>query len=104
MVGSFVDRESIASVLADALPASGTADLLVIDIDGNDYWIWEEVSSRYRARVVVIEYNAINGPRRHWVMPDNAAHQWDETYWHGASLAALAGAWIAVGLHTYRLR
>ena len=89
VVGSFVDRESIASVLADAR-ASGTPDLLVIDIDGNDYWIWEEVSFRYRARVVVIEYNAIMGPRRRWVMPYNAAHQWDETYWHGASLAALA--------------
>ena len=89
VVESYIDRESILSVLA-AARASDTSDLLVIDVDGNDYWIWEQVSSRYRARVVVIEYNAIMGPRRRWVMPYNAAHRWDETYWHGASLAALA--------------
>ena len=32
-------------------------DLLIIDIDGNDYYIWEAVQSR--PRVVMIEYNAL---------------------------------------------
>lgn len=32
-------------------------DLLVIDIDGNDYWIWRSINTTV-ARVVVIEYNA----------------------------------------------
>lgn len=96
VVESFVDRESILSVLAEAR-ASRASDLLVIDVDGNDYWIWEEVASRYRARVVVIEYNAVMGPRRRWVMPYNAAHQWDETYWHGAGLAALAALGSRLG-------
>ena len=32
-------------------------DLLSIDVDGNDYWIWNAVT-QYKPRVVLIEYNA----------------------------------------------
>jgi len=32
-------------------------DLVSIDIDGQDYWVWEALEG-YRPRVVVIEYNA----------------------------------------------
>ena len=33
-------------------------DLLVIDIDGLDYWAWSSLDSDYRPRLVVIEFNA----------------------------------------------
>jgi len=35
-------------------------DLLSIDIDGNDYWVWRAITY-CRPRVVVIEYNAMLG-------------------------------------------
>ena len=35
-----------------------TFDLLSIDLDGNDYWIWKAIDeNKFRARVVVVEYN-----------------------------------------------
>jgi len=86
---SFVDRASILPVLAKA-GAPTRPDLLVIDIDGNDYWVWETLGRRYPARVVVIEYNAVVGPRLNWVMPYDKTHHWDGTRRHGAGLAALA--------------
>ena len=36
-------------------------DLLSVDIDGNDYWVWEALR-HWRPRVVVIEYNASHAP------------------------------------------
>jgi hypothetical protein len=89
VVESYVDRESIVPVLeGEAMPTE--PDLLVIDVDGNDYWIWKAVADHYRPRVVVIEYNAVVGPYLRWIMPYAPDHRWSETAWHGASLAALA--------------
>jgi hypothetical protein len=64
-------------------------DLLSIDIDGNDYWVWNALR-RWRPRVVVIEYNAAYPPPQKWVMRENPDHHWDGTDYHGASLASLA--------------
>jgi hypothetical protein len=89
VVEAFVDRESILSALEEASTPT-EPDLLVIDVDGNDYWIRESVASRYLPRVVVIEYNPTVGPHLQWVMPYNPNHQWNNTAWHGAGLAALA--------------
>lgn len=43
-------------------------DLLSLDIDGNDYWVWNSLA-HYRPRVITIEYNAIFPPGCQWVMP-----------------------------------
>ncbi|MFA5504163.1 MAG: hypothetical protein WC314_12145 [Vulcanimicrobiota bacterium] len=64
-------------------------DLLSIDVDGNDYWLWESVCSVYQPRVVVIEYNAKFLPQDEWVMEYNPDHVWDQTSYSGASLKAL---------------
>ena len=48
VVEAFVDRASILQVIADG-GAPTRPDLLVIDIDGNDYWVWEALGRRYRA-------------------------------------------------------
>ena len=34
--------------------------LLSIDVDGNDYWIWEAIDS-VRPRIVIVEYNSVLG-------------------------------------------
>lgn len=69
-----------------AVPAE--PDLLSIDIDGNDYWVWQAIQ-RTRPRAVVIEYNAAFGPDLDWVMAHGPAARWDGTRNQGASLAAL---------------
>lgn len=63
-------------------------DLLSIDIDGNEYWVWKAIEG-YRPRVVVIEYNVFFGTGVSKTMPYDPGHVWDKTWYHGASLLAL---------------
>jgi len=62
-------------------------DILVIDVDGNDYWIWEGLRT-YRPKVVVIEYNASLDPSKQLVQPFRR-EGWDGTNYFGASLGAM---------------
>lgn len=59
IVQSFVTKENVAALLNDSGAHPG-ADLFSLDIDGNDYWVWEALSD-FRPRVVVVEYNAAFG-------------------------------------------
>ena len=63
-------------------------DLLSIDIDGNDYWVWKALQE-YRPRVVLIEYNIFFHLDERKTIPYDPMHVWDESAFHGASLAAL---------------
>jgi hypothetical protein len=64
-------------------------DLLSIDIDGNDYWVWKAIRG-WRPRVVVVEYNAAYPPPQRWVMKEDPEYRWNGTTYYGASLASLA--------------
>jgi predicted O-methyltransferase YrrM len=70
----------------------GEVDLLSLDIDGNDYWVWRAISA-IDPRVVVVEYNASFGPRRSVTVPYrdgfNRYREHVSGFYHGASLAAL---------------
>ncbi|MCB9868248.1 MAG: methyltransferase domain-containing protein [Planctomycetes bacterium] len=73
-------------------------DLLSIDLDGNDYWVWQAI--RHRPRVVVIEYNANLAVDQSLTIPYDPAHRWDGSDFYGASLRALAELGTSLG---YRL-
>jgi hypothetical protein len=65
-------------------------DLLSLDIDGNDYWVWQALTAA-NPRVVVLEYNSMFGPDRAVTIsydPDFNRREHRFCY-YGASLAAL---------------
>ncbi len=82
-----VTAENVEPLLS-RLGIAAEPDLLSIDIDGNDYWVWQAISS-VRPRVVVVEYNAFFQPDVHWVMAYAPRHRWPGTIYFGASLASL---------------
>jgi hypothetical protein len=71
---------------------TGEIGLLSVDIDGNDYWVWEAIDVVCPS-VVVVEYNSRFGPEKSVTVPYDArfvrsrAHH--STIYYGASLAAL---------------
>jgi hypothetical protein len=84
---SFITAENIESLFESA-GAPAEPDMLSIDIDYNDYYIWQAIT-KFKPRVVVIEYNATYQPETDFVVPYNATRVWDGTSFFGASLAAL---------------
>ncbi len=83
----FITKDNINNLFQKA-KFEGEIDLLSIDIDGNDYYIFDAISE-VNPRVVIMEYNGKFPPDYEWCMPYNAEHIWDGTDKHGASLKAL---------------
>jgi len=83
----FLTRDNVDHLLATSSP-SASPDLLSIDVDGNDYWIWEAIRS-VNPRVVVIEYNAAWFPPLAFTVRYQENFRWDGTNYFGASLKAL---------------
>lgn len=63
-------------------------DLLSIDIDGNDLWVWKALT--FEPRVVVIEYNPRWGPFKSRTVAYDPDRRWDRTNYYGASVLALS--------------
>jgi hypothetical protein len=87
-----VTRDNIDAVL-ERYGTKAEIDLLSIDIDGNDYWVWKAMQV-VEPRVVAIEYNASFGASDPLVavydprFDRKAKHP--SGWYHGASLPALA--------------
>jgi hypothetical protein len=89
---AFITRDNINTLFSDA-DFTGDIGLLSVDVDGNDYWVWEAIDV-VSPRIVVVEYNSIFGPHRAVTVPYDP--EFDRTKKHfsylyfGASIAALA--------------
>lgn len=82
-----VTPDNVTALFAAAqVPAE--PDLVSIDVDGQDLWIWRALTG-HRPRVVVIEYNAGLDPAGTQVEAPDPGAAWGGTDHFGASLGAL---------------
>jgi hypothetical protein len=90
-VNRFVDEDNINQIFAEH-GFRGEIGLLSIDIDGNDYWVWESINIIDPA-IVVVEYNSVFGPDYAITVPyDPKFHRTEAHYsnlFWGCSLKAL---------------
>ncbi len=96
---AFVTRENIDELLRTQAP-SPDIGLLSIDLDGNDYWVWQAIVS-IEPRIVVCEYNSIFGATRAVTVPYDPSFSRGSAHfshlYFGASLAALCRLAAAKG-------
>ena len=64
-------------------------DFLSIDIDFNDFHVWQAIDRWYQPRLVVIEYNATHKPDEDKVVHYDAMASWDGSNYFGASALAM---------------
>jgi hypothetical protein len=91
-IQAWITVENIQTLIAEH--GMGEAiDLLSIDIDGNDYWVWKAIDI-INPRVVVIEYNAAYGSTRSLTIPYNPLFQW---HYHPRGLNRRILFWCFLG-------
>ncbi len=88
---NFITTENINEIFKEA-GISGDIGLLSIDIDGNDYWVWQAITA-ISPRIVICEYNSVFGCTHAITIPytsdfDRTRAHFSNLYW-GASLPAL---------------
>src|SRR5687768_2777735 len=89
-VAAWITRENINDLIAEHGYA-GEIDLFSLDLDGNDYWVWEAVTVS-SPRMLIMEYNSMFGPDRSVTIPYDSTfdrHRHHSMMYYGASLAAL---------------
>jgi hypothetical protein len=89
---AFIDRNNINSII-EKNGFTGELGLLSIDIDGNDYWIWEAINVVSPA-IVIAEYNSLFGDTATVSTPYKDSFQRSlehgSNLYYGASISALA--------------
>lgn len=98
VTNAFVTRENIDELISAAL-GEREIDLLSIDIDGNDFHVFDAITCVV-PRVVVIEYNAKFPPPMIYCMDYDERHAWSGDDNFGASLKFLEQGFARRG---YRL-
>jgi hypothetical protein len=88
-VSAMICRENINELIRDA-QFDGEVDLLSIDIDGNDYWVWDAIEC-ITPRVVIIETHVEFGMHSIVVPYDREyVYPGKHPQYHGASPVAMA--------------
>lgn len=81
---NFITAENIESIFeTNNVPKE--FDMLSIDIDGNDLYVWKEIKN-YSPRLVVIEYNSMYPADIKWAIKYDAEKFWNGTSHFNASL------------------
>jgi hypothetical protein len=88
---AFVNQENINELIRGSGFAADVG-ILSVDIDGNDYWVWEAITG-IEPVIVIAEYNSVFGINKPWTIPyrtdfnRTAAHH--SNLYFGSSLLSL---------------
>ncbi|RZK10059.1 MAG: hypothetical protein EOO43_20665 [Flavobacterium sp.] len=87
LVNKFVTAENVED-LFDEAKTPINLDVLSIDIDSNDFWVWKKIV-KYKPKIVIIEYNAFIPCDVNWIMKYDKDKVWDSDTVFNSSLKSL---------------
>lgn len=101
---AWITAENVNDVISES-GITGGIDLLVLDIDGMDYWVWKTIKC-IRPRVVVCETHNVIGPDNPLTIPYDPNFVITTPDYHSASLAAMTKlaeekGYRLIGTHRY---
>lgn len=83
----FITAENI-NTLFQKYDVPDNLDFLSIDLDFNDFYVWQSLDQKYKPRLVVVEYNATHPPDEDKVIKYDSSGCWDRSNYFGASILA----------------
>ena len=101
VLSKFIDRENLNEII-DYYFNELEIDFFSIDVDGNDYYLFENLE--IRPKIICIEYNFWFGPNIKCSIPYDKYFIWEEgSLYSGASLNALCSLAKTKGYHLIAL-
>jgi hypothetical protein len=101
VLSKFIDRDNLNEII-DYYFNELEIDFFSIDVDGNDYYLFENLE--IRPKIICIEYNFWFGPNIKCSIPYDKYFIWEEgTLYSGASLNALCSLAKTKGYHLIAL-
>ena len=90
-VSAFITKDNINDLITKN-GISGDIGILSVDIDGNDYWVWQAIET-ISPRIIICEYNSHFGPLAEVTTPYDPSFIRDSAHfskiYYGASISAL---------------
>ena len=88
----WLTKENVFSVYKEGLSSisEDKVDILSLDLDGNDYYLIEELLVKFRVmpKLFIVEYNAKFPPPIKWKIDYSAHHMWKGDDYFGASISS----------------
>ena len=94
-VSAFVTTDNINKLIRDG-GVTGDVGLLSLDVDGQDYWLWDAVTE-ISPRIVVVEYNAVFGLEAAVTVPQQDDFSYFAAHPSGIYFGASLPAFVALG-------
>ena len=94
---NYINLDNIINLMKDGLCRIGSksADVISIDLDGNDIYFVEKIlANRFFPKLFIVEYNAKFPPPIRWKIEYNPDHIWQSDDYFGASLSSFNDLFI----------
>ena len=94
VIKKFIDKDNLNSIIDDRFHSDDEIDFFSIDVDGNDYYLFENL--KVRPKVICIEYNFWYGPDVKCSVPYDKNFIWEifKLCKHYEILCAIKSPWI----------